>query len=111
MEPAVDPCQENADQPASVVKLDPWHLVFLHNLRDLVSPGVEQDWPFSSSPGAFWPDVFVGSGLPWKPLGQSAGFHFAAIALIWGIAGLWPQGRQPTIATQATENIIYYSPS
>jgi TonB family protein len=111
MEPAVDPSPEDADQPALLVELDPWHVVFLRNLRDLVSRAVEQDYQLSSSPGQFWPDVFLGSGLPWKSLGQSAGLHIAAMVLIWGIAGLWAQTRQPRIATQATENIIYYSPS
>jgi TonB family protein len=111
MEPAVDPPQKGSDQPALLLELEPWRRVFFQNLRDLVPPAVQTDLQISSSPGQFWPDVFVDSGLAWRPFSQSAGFHIAAIALILGLGGLWPHGRQHTIPTHAPQTIVYYSPS
>lgn len=77
--------------PALLVRLDPWHKVFLRNLRDLV--WLRRDAPLilSCPPGLFWKDVFVKSRLPWGRFVESAVFHSAAIAMLWSSAQLWPQ--------------------
>jgi TonB family protein len=111
MQPAVDPSPAVAAQPALLVELEPWHLAFLRNLRDLFSPRLRQDFQILSSPGRFWSDVFVASGLPWAPFAQSAAFHAAAIAVIWGMSQLLLHGPQSVVPAHASENVVYYSPS
>jgi TonB family protein len=111
MEPARDPSQAVADQPALLVELEPWPAVFLRNLRDWFSPPLQPDFQISSPPGRFWSDVFVGSGFSWRPFAQSAGFHTAALAVVWGMSHLFLHGEQTVVPAHASENVVYYSPS
>jgi TonB family protein len=98
--------------PTFLVNLEPWHTVFLHNLRDLFRPIQRTPFLVSSRPGSFWPDVFVTSHLPWKRFAQSAACHVAFILALWGSVRLWPQ--TPQVLDRPAFNradVIYYAPS
>jgi TonB family protein len=98
--------------PTFLVKLEPWHTVFLHNLRDLFRPTQRTPFLVSSRPGSFWPDVFVTSHLPWKRFAQSVACHVAFIVLLWGSVRLWPQA--PQVLDRPAFNradVIYYAPA
>src|SRR5579862_8422351 len=99
-------------RPSFLVNLEPWHRIFLDNLRDLFRPQRATPFQVSSRPGSFWPDVFVTSRLPWNRFAQSAACHVAFVALLWGSARLWP--RAPQVLDRPVFNrsdVIYYTPS
>ncbi len=102
--------KETGSSPTLLVNLEPWHKVFLDNLADLLWLGRRPGDVLSSQPGAFWPDVFVRSGLPWRRFLESAVYHSAVIAALWGLARLWPQPLQ-VIARPAFSrtDVIYNS--
>src|SRR5580700_582532 len=61
---------------------------------------------------AFWPDVFVDRGLPWRRFGQSGAYHVLAIVLIW--AGSRFLALQPHSTSQPAfihADVVYYAPS
>ena len=98
--------------PALLVNLDPWHRVFLRNLRDLVSPASQPTLPLSSAPGTYWPDVFVTSHLPWKRFAESGVFHIAVVAMLWSSAQWWPRGSQIAVAPAFQKSdVVYYEPA
>jgi TonB family protein len=74
-----------------LVALDPWYRVLLGNFRDLFSARDSPAPPMSSSGTAFWPDVFVGSRLPWRGFAKSAMLHGLSILAVYEMAGLGPQ--------------------
>ena len=98
--------------PTLLVEQEPWARTFSHNLADLLArrkPGAAE---ISSSPGEFWPDVFVSSYIPWRRLGESVGYHVAAIAIVLGLIHIWPHPIQPTrMAAFDPESVIYYPAS
>lgn len=101
-----------APVPALLVTLEPWHRVFLHNFADLVRPRRDASLQLVSRPGLFWPDVFVGSYLPWKRFAQSALGHVAVIAALWGGSRLWPD--RPRVLQSPAFNraeVVYYAPA
>ena len=100
-----------ASAPTFLVKLDPWHSVFFRNLADLFWSRRPSAHDISSRPGAFWPDVFVSSHLPWKRFAQSACCHAAVILMLWGLGQLWPQQRVMDPAVFRSADVIYYSAS
>jgi TonB family protein len=106
---AVDSMNTTVPDPKFLVQLDPWLKVFLRNFADLFRR--KGALGISSSEGIFWPDVFVGSGLPWSKFLQSAFVHVAAIALVWGAARYWPQPRLLDRLTLSKDEVISYSPS
>jgi len=67
-----------------LVELEPWHVGFRRNLRDLFRH--EPQWRGSSPPGRFWPDVFVSSRLPLWGFLESGFYHLAAFALLWAVS-------------------------
>lgn len=86
--------------------------VFLRNLRDLVLPRRVSPLDIQSAPAAFWVDVFVERGLPWRRLLQSGACHILAIAVIW--AGSRFPVLQPRVKAQPAfthADVIYYTPS
>jgi TonB family protein len=98
--------------PSFLVNLEPWHGIFLDNIRDLFRPQRATPFLVSSRPGSFWPDVFVTSRLPWSRFAQSAACHVAFLALLWGSVRLWPQA--PQVLDRPVSNrsdVIYYVPS
>jgi TonB family protein len=91
---------------------DPWFQTFLRNLQDLFRQPDSVSQPPESAPGAFWPDVFVDRGLPWRRFLQSGAYHVLALALIW--AGSRFLALQPHTTTQPTfpkADVVYYTPS
>lgn len=78
--------------PTLLITLEPWHRVFLRNLRDSLWPHRQPQVSLSlvSPTAEFWDDVFVHSRLPWGRFVESAIFHTAAIMVLWSSAQLWP---------------------
>ncbi len=98
--------------PNLLCELPPRHRVFFRNLRDLLLPRRLPPLDLESSPAAFWPDVFVKRSLPWRRFLESAGYHIAAGALLFGLS-LIPSAH-PRIEVKPAFNhsqVIYYSPS
>lgn len=97
MKPGLPPKDSRLSPPPSaaanlqlLVTLDPWYQGLLDNVRDLFSaPG--RPAPLSSSSAPFWPDVFVGSRLPWQRLAASAMLHGVVILGLWVFARWGPQ--------------------
>ncbi len=95
-----------------LVAPEPWLLNFLRNLRDLLYQPEAGPLPLESAPAAFWRDVFVDRGLPWRHFLQSAAYHVLALALIW--AGSRFLALQPHATPQPTftkADVVYYEPS
>ena len=110
VEPVVDRTGKVPPEPRFVVDLEPWTRVFFHNLSDLFrtpQPGLE----LSSPPGDFWGDVFVAPHLPWRRFLESAFYHVAIIAALWGAAQFWPRPLIKDRATFSSRDVIYYSAS
>ncbi len=98
--------------PNFLVRLVPWHRVFLRNLADLVWPRRQAPIELSSEPASFWPDVFVASRLPWGKFVGSVCCHVVVLAGVWGMARFWPQ--RPAVVDRAElshEEVLYYSPA
>ena len=112
MESAVDLRTRGVPALRLVVKLEPWHWIFLRNLTDLFRPRQEPGFESYSPPGRFWPDVFVRSGLPWGRFLESALYHVMVVAMLSASAQLWPHPREivdrPTFSHA---DVIYYQPS
>ncbi len=98
--------------PEFLIDLGPWHRVFFRNIADLFRASEQSASSLYSRPGAFWPDVFVTSPLPWKRFAQSAFFHVAFVLALWGSVRLWPQGPQ-VMERRAfkSSDVIYYAPA
>ena len=61
-------------------RAEPRSRVFLQNLRELFrNPNLLR----YMSTLAFWPDVFVDRGLPWRRFAQSGAYHILALVFIW----------------------------
>jgi hypothetical protein len=103
---------EPALEPVFLVELDPWHWAFLRNLTDLVRPRRRPQMELSSSPGAFWPDVFVASRPPYGKFAQSLLCHLVALAAVLASVRFWP-APSTTMARSILnhEDVIYYSPA
>jgi len=98
--------------PTILVGLDPWHRVFLRNLRDLFSPSDQLPLPLSSEPGTYWLDVFVTSHLPWRRFAESGVFHVAVVVMLWSSAQWWPRSSQLAAAPAFHKSdVVYYEPA
>jgi len=102
--------------PRLLVALEPWHKVFLRNLKDLLWFRRKAPLVLVSRPASFWPDVFVPSQVPWSRFLQSTVMHLGAIAALWGWArfapDLWPQ--RPQIVQRNvfhSSDVVYYDAS
>jgi TonB family protein len=111
-ETTIDEMAGPVPAPTFLVKLDPRHKVFFRNLTDLFWSRRPPTLDSLSRPGAFWPDVFVSSHLPWKRFAESAFCHATVILVIWGFGQFWPQ-RPRVIDRPVFRNsdVIYYSAS
>jgi len=95
-----------------VIAPEPALRVFVQNLRELFHSGDAAQLHLQSSPAAFWPDVFVERGLPWRRFVESAGYHILALLFIW--AGSRFLALQPQVTPRPTfthADVVYYSPS
>ena len=101
-----------------LVEPEPWSRVFVAEPSRLFSASRPcwsiPSWAiaFDSAPAAFWPDVFVDRGLPWRRFLQSGACHVLALAVIW--AGSRLLALQPHVTPQPAftpADVVYYSPS
>ena len=100
--------------PRLLVRWTPFWPQFAANLSDFLL-GNEPDQNSSSSPGRFWPDVFVQRPMPWKELGSSGVLHIF-IAIFIALTGhLWlgrshvaleDATRHTTLSTYKTEDFL-----
>jgi TonB family protein len=91
---------------------EPWFRAFRQNLVSLFrwhSPGALQ---LESAPAAFWPDVFVDRGLPWRRFLQSGACHVLALAVIWAGSRFVALQPHPVSRLEFTHSdVVYYTPS
>ena len=97
--------------PGFLVELPSRPRVFFGNLRDLLLPRRPPLLELDSAPGPFWPDVFVGRGLPWAGFVESGACHFAGFILLMAVTRFLALHPQP-IPQPVVERYqpIYYSP-
>lgn len=109
---ALKPRPKTVPPPTLLVRLEPWHQVFLRNLGDTLFSRGLVELQVSYPPGDFWDDVFVHSRLPWGRFAESVIFHTAVIAVLWGSARLLPR-RTPVAIPVAfhSSDVIYYQAS
>src|SRR4029077_20162556 len=91
-----------------LVELEPWHRAFLDHVRG-VFPARELPLDLDSAPAAFWPDVFVERGLPWRRFLESGAYHILALALLLGATRFF--ALQPRVMARSTfehTQVIYY---
>ena len=112
---------EETEPPVADLRLlvepEPWSRIFLQNLRHFFQrsePGPVEPGPLllESAPAAFWPDVFVDRGLPWRRFVESGAYHVLALAMIW--AGSRLLALQPHVTSQPAfthADVVYYTPS
>lgn len=104
---------ENGDfhaVPRLLVELPSRPRVFFGNLRDLLFRRRPAALELSSSPGEFWPDVFVSRRLPWNRFLQSVGYHVVAGGILLGISQIL--ALQPRAVSQPRSfdhsEVVYY---
>lgn len=94
-----------------LVELPPRHRVFVNNVRDLIRPSQLPALRITSAPAAFWPDVFVKRGLPWRRFLESGGYHVLALALLVFVSRFLAMRPQPQPrSTFDSAQVIYYQP-
>ena len=94
-----------------LVELEPWHRAFLDHVRGAF-PARELPLDLDSAPGAFWPDVFVERGLPWRRFLESGAYHILALALLLAATRFF--ALQPRVMPRSTfqrTQVIYYPPA
>jgi TonB family protein len=95
-----------------VIAHEPVLRVFVQNLRELFHSGDAAQLHLQSSPAAFWPDVFVERGGPWRRFFESAGYHILALLFIWAGSRFLALQPQVTLLPAFTHaDVVYYSPS
>jgi TonB family protein len=95
-----------------LVELESRPSAFFSNLRDIAFPRKLLHLRLDSAPAAFWPDVFVKRGLPWRRFLESGGYHIVALVLFVAFSRLL--ALQPKPVTHPTfdhSQVIYYQPS
>lgn len=93
------------------VELEPRYHAFLHNLSDLIWPRRQPTLHLSSRPGEFWPDIFIGSPLPWRGFLQSCGAHLTVLGCALLLAHFMPRRTIIAKTFSPREDVIYYSPA
>ena len=94
-----------------LVELEPWHRAFLDHVRG-VFPARELPLDLDSGPAAFWPDVFVERGLPWRRFFESSAYHILALALLLGATRFFAlPSRVMARSTFRPAQVIYYPAS
>lgn len=93
--------------PALLIPWEPWHRVFLDNLRYAFSP---QPAPIylTSKPAAFWPDVFVHRPAPYTTIAESIGVHVVVGVLVWVITWAFVIRPQTATVVEKKEKLTYY---
>lgn len=94
-----------------LVELPSRHWVFVNNLRDLIRLRPLPPLQITSAPAAFWPDVFVKRGLPWRRFLESGGYHILALASLIFVSRFVAMHPQPAPrSTFDSAQVIYYQP-
>lgn len=75
--------------PRFLLDIEPWPKAFLRNAADLLLLRSEPQIEPTSSPGDFWPDVFVHRTLPFDPLWRSGLCHVLVLVAMWAYPRLW----------------------
>jgi TonB family protein len=104
--------EPSAPELTLLIASEPRSRIFLQNLRDLFRQPESAPLRPESAPAAFWTDVFVDRGLPWRRFGQSSAYHVLALVLIW--AGSRFLALQPHAASRPAfthTDVVYYTPS
>jgi TonB family protein len=89
--------QDTATSLTLLITLEPWYRGLLRNFSDLFSTPESPLVSLSSTSAAFWPDVFVGSRLPWRRFAESAVLHGLSIFAVCTIARLGPLRPHPAV--------------
>ncbi len=98
--------------PRLLVELPSRREVFFGNLFDLLLRRRPAAIELSSVPAAFWPDVFVSSGVRWSRFFESTALHVLVIASVVSLFQLFhgiEQQRSP--AVEVRDKVVYYSVS
>lgn len=91
-----------------LVQWQPWWPQFLNNIADLFRRQPAFAAP-TSTPGKFWPDVFVERPMPWRNFGQSGLLHAAAILFIVTTGRFWLSRSQTVLEDPYQHtNLSYY---
>lgn len=105
--------RDSATVPRLLVELPSWPRVFFGNLWDILFHRRPKPLELSSSPGEFWPDVFVARRLPWNRFLQSVIYHVLAAGILIGLSQIL--ALQPRVVAQPRpfdhSQIVYYQPS
>lgn len=85
LQPSAPPATSKAPirSPAFIIEWEPWWISFAHNLAGIFQR--QQKFQTRTPPAAFWPDVFVGHGLPRRGLAISAVYHAAALSILYAL--------------------------
>src|SRR5258708_7047815 len=107
---------EETEAPASELVLliapEPWLRNFSQNFGALFRRAETRAARADPAPAAFWPDVFVDRGLPWRRFLQSGAYHILALALIWAGSRFLALQPHPTAQPTFTKaDVVYYTPS
>ena len=98
--------------PRLLVELPSRREVFFGNLFDLLLRRRPAAIELSAVPAAFWPDVFVSSGVRWSRFFESTALHVLVIASVVSLFQLFhgiDQQRNP--AVEVHDKVVYYSVS
>lgn len=92
-----------------LIRLEPRLPALFGNLAALLRHTPDD---FSLATAPFWPDVFVGAGLPWRSLMESVLSHGLMLAAIWGLSHAWLIHPQVTLRPVFQRSqIVYYTTS
>lgn len=98
--------------PRFLLQLDPWHHVFLRNLKDLLLWRHPRPLRLTSAPAPFWPDVLVSAAIPWAELRQSFLYHAFVITALWGFSQTYlPHPRVKIEPVTRNTTLTYYQVS
>jgi TonB family protein len=92
-----------------LIRLEPRLPALCGNVGALLSPA-PADSVLTTAP--FWSDVFVGAGLPWRSLLESALSHGLMLAAVWGLSHAWL--LRPRVVMRPVfqpSQIVYYTTS
>ena len=109
--PVALPAPRSADAPGLLVELEPWRTGFFRNCSDLLRPQSQPRIEWSSSPGNFWPDVFVTHRPAWRSFAGSLVCHVAALSIIIGASHLWPASTVVRTPKFSSAEVIRYAAS
>jgi len=94
-----------ADSPALLCELEPWHRVFFRNLGDLILRREPPPFETTARPAPLRRDYFIQTGIDPSRFVESYGAHIVLVALIYAVCTLpffniAPEFRNPADNTQ-----------